>query len=88
MRSDVHSAALRAAAKVAFSVAFISGCSAPTADGEDVSPANNTDGVEPGSTESDITSKPKPKKHGTRAEQLATGCHADKDASVPPKLTT
>ncbi len=34
MRSDVHAAALRAAAKLAFSVAFLGGCSAETIDSE------------------------------------------------------
>jgi hypothetical protein len=50
MRSDVHTAALRAAAKVAFSVAFIAGCSsADTAE-------EQSEGTS-ASTESDINSK-------------------------------
>ena len=49
MRSDVHSAALRAAAKVAFSVAFLAGCSSP-AEGE------NADGTPANTDESDIKS--------------------------------
>ena len=85
MRSDVHSAALRAAAKVAFSVAFISGCSSPPDESAPLTPGENADGVEPGSTESDIKATKKP--HGSKADQLASGCHTDKDASVAPKLT-
>jgi hypothetical protein len=74
MRSDVHNAALRAAAKVAFSMAFFTvGCAAstdPVAD-NDVDSDND-----PGTAESDI-SKSKPK-----APKVATGgCHK-KD---PPK---
>ncbi len=86
MRSDVHSAALRAAAKVAFSVAFISGCSSPAsptdlADGE---LGDGAEATEPGTSESEYSTK---KKKPSRAAQLAAGCHEDKkDASVP-KLT-
>ncbi|MBS2020066.1 MAG: hypothetical protein JST00_44815 [Deltaproteobacteria bacterium] len=66
MRSDVHQAALRAAAKVAFSMAFFTvGCAAatdPVDEGEAL-------GDEPETTESDI-SKAKPK-----ASKVATkGC--------------
>lgn len=81
MRSDVHSAALRAAAKVAFSVAFVSGCSAPA------SPVDADDGVyggygegaeatEPGTSESEIGTK---KKRPSREAQLKTAC----DATAP-----
>lgn len=83
MRTDVHSAALRAAAKVAFSVAFISGCSSPASDLADESPVDNTDGVEPGTSESDITTA---KKKPSKSAQLTSGCHSDKDAGAP-KLT-
>jgi hypothetical protein len=52
MRSDVHSSALRAAAQVAFSVAFTYGCTAP------VSPSDvkEGDGTAADSSESDIKS--------------------------------
>lgn len=56
MRSDVHTAALRAAAKVAFSMAFLTGCAAST----DLANADNDvdgDGTDPGTAESDISSK-------------------------------
>jgi hypothetical protein len=64
MRSDVHSAALRAAAKVAFSVAFIGGCSAPLAlPGSEGKLPENEEGNEPGTAESDLYARPKkPKK--------------------------
>lgn len=95
MRSDVHSSALRAAAKVAFSVAFVSGCSAP------ISPADLTDderlegaggdGVEPGTSESEISSgqaKPKAKaKRGATATRRASECDKHQDASAPKPLT-
>lgn len=43
MRSDVHSLALRAAAKVAFSVVFLGGCSSATTDGaSDPEPGEGT----------------------------------------------
>lgn len=82
MRSDVHSAALRAAAKVAFSVAFIGGCSAPAAsdlaEGED---GTYGDGVEPGTSESEISSKKKPQP----SRQLsAAPCDKHKDAGTKP----
>jgi hypothetical protein len=83
MRSDVHSAALRAAAKVAFSVAFIGGCSAPASDLADDDLTNGTsgDGVEPGTSESEISSKKKPAKKTT---QLSTApCDKHKDAGPP-----
>src|SRR5690349_6736241 len=82
MRSDVHSAALRAAAKVAFSVAFITGCSSPSDVDGDNNAVDNVDGVEPGTSEADITTAKKPSK----AAQLASGCHTQKDAGAP-KLT-
>jgi hypothetical protein len=88
MRSDIHSAALRAAAKVAFSVAFIGGCSAPAS--QDLADGEDTDGVEPVTTEADLSSgskKPKAKpKPGSKSASIAAPCHHDKDASVP-KLT-
>jgi hypothetical protein len=84
MRSDVHSAALRAAAKVAFSVAFISGCTAPTDVTEEG--ATGRGGTEPATTESDISTKnPKnPKKKSTsKSADVAAPCQHDKDASAP-----
>jgi hypothetical protein len=45
MRTDVHDAALKAAAKVAFSLAFLNGCGVPTTS-------------EPASTESALEGKP------------------------------
>lgn len=79
MRSDVHSAALRAAAKVAFSVAFISGCAAEAAPGDE---ATGPDGTEPATTaEADLSSKKTKKKTGT-SSALPPGCH-HADASVP-----
>ena len=53
MRSDVHSTALRAAAKVAFSVAFISGCSS-AGDTTDDGSGKNADGTPASTSESDI----------------------------------
>lgn len=88
MRSDVHSAALRAAAKVAFSVAFIGGCSAPAASDlaeGDLGDGTYGDGVEPGTSESEIGSKKKP---STPARQRsAAPCDKHKDASAPKPLT-
>jgi hypothetical protein len=86
MRSDVHSAALRAAAKVAFSVAFLGGCTTATdvADGEE---GQNTDAVDPVSSESDLGSKKassKDAKSGAKGAQVASPCHKDAGA---PKLT-
>ena len=84
MRSDVHSAALRAAAKVAFSVAFIGGCAAHAADADE---AANADGTQPSTTsESDLSAKKKAKNKGTTASELPSDCHHE-DASVPPKLS-
>ena len=82
MRSDVHTAALRAAAKVAFSVAFLGGCSAAAPDGAGEEPVTgNGDGVEPGTTESDLNAK-KPRKPKAVAP-AGTICHGD--ASTAPK---
>src|SRR5690348_5864812 len=81
MRSDVHFAALRAAAKVAFSVAFIGGCAAQAAGADDATNAN-ADGTEPGTTaESDLSAKKTKKKTGTSSD-LPSECH-HADASVP-----
>lgn len=84
MRSDVHSAALRAAAKVAFSVAFVSGCSAPASpvDASEGDYGDDTEATEPGTSESEYGAK---KKKPSRFSQLASGCHEDKDAG--PKLS-
>lgn len=78
MRSDVHSAALRAAAKVAFSVAFIGGCAAQTAEGEDPATTDGTGAAT--SAEADLSAK-KTKKNSGKAT-AAPGCH-HADASVP-----
>ncbi len=79
MRSDVHSAALRAAAKVAFSVAFLAGCSAETEPTENGGATNDvdSDGTTPGVAEQDISSKPKPKTPKT-PKVTSTGCHEQK----------
>lgn len=79
MLSDVHTAALRAAAKVAFSVAFLGGCSA-------ANPAAETDedpipgAGEPGTSEADLTGKPKHKPKVV--VPASTACHGN-DASAP-----
>ena len=78
MRSDVHSAALRAAAKVAFSVAFIGGCAAQTAEGEDPATADGTPAAT--SAEADLSAKKTKKKDKVSA--LPDDCHHE-DASVP-----
>lgn len=80
MRSDVHFAALRAAAKVAFSVAFIGGCAAQAAEADD---AANPDGTEPATAaEADLSAKNKTKKNSDKTSTLPSGCHHE-DASVP-----
>ena len=88
MRPDVHSAALRAAAKVAFSVAFISGCSAPvateTAAKDPTDPTYGADDTEVETSEADLSS-PKKKPTGSKTAHLTSGCH--KDASTPPPPT-
>lgn len=74
MRSDVHNAALRAAAKVAFSMAFLTtGCAAEAVTGTS---NDNDENDDYSSTESDI-SKSKPK-----APKIATGGCTKKN---PPK---
>ena len=80
MRSDVHTAALRAAAKVAFSVAFLGGCSAAS-DAEGTDPkAPGADGVEPGTTESDLAAaKKKPK-----IAAPTTSCHQNDSGAPKP----
>jgi hypothetical protein len=89
MRSDVHSAALRAAAKVAFSVAFISGCAAPGASTEGESDPNDPtagyDDTEVSTSESNLGSKKKPATTTTRSSALTSGCH--KEAGAPKPLT-
>jgi len=89
MRSDVHSAALRAAAKVAFSVAFIGGCSLPAASeiaDEELANGANGDGVEPGTSESDLISKKKkPAKKPTAIS--AAPCDKHNDAGPTQPLT-
>lgn len=78
MRSDVHTAALRAAAKVAFSMAFLTGCAAATDLGAG-NPDNDVDSDnDPGTAESDISSKKK-----STASKLATGGCTKKP--TPPK---
>lgn len=96
MRSDVHSTALRAAAKVAFSVAFLGGCSpnALRSDLADHDLANGAsgDGVEPGTSESEIGSaKAAPgadkKKPAKKPAQLsAAPCEKHKDAGATQPL--
>lgn len=61
MRSDVHSAALRAAAKVAFSVAFIGGCSAPaSSDPADDDAVSTSDELAKGCEKDRDASSPSP----------------------------
>ena len=85
MRPDVHSAALRAAAKVAFSVAFLGGCAAQAGGADE---AANADGTQPSTTsESDLSAKKKKTKNEhTAASDLPSSCH-HADAAVPPKLS-
>ncbi len=80
MRSDVHFAALRAAAKVAFSVAFIGGCAA---EATEAGGATNPDGT-PASTsaEADLSAKKTQKKKPAAASDVPADCH-HADASVP-----
>jgi hypothetical protein len=78
MRSDVHTAALRAAAKVAFSVTFLGGCAAATTDLAEGDPATGGYGSEPATSEADLSAKGPKKKPGAKAD----GCRHDKDASV------
>jgi hypothetical protein len=89
MRSDVHTAALRAAAKVAFSVAFLGGCSAAPdlAEGDELT--DNQDGVEPGTSESDLNAKKprQPKKPKVVAPAPATTCTGT-GPSTPPSCET
>lgn len=80
MRSDVHSAALRAAAKVAFSVAFIGGCAAQTAEGEDPATADGAGAAT--SAEADLSAKAKKAKKNSGKATAAPGCH-HADASAP-----
>lgn len=75
MRSDVHASALRSAAKVAFSVAFLGGCSAAPAVTAGEEAAGGPDEVEPVTTESDLgAARPKPKK-GKPAPPTSASCH-------------
>jgi hypothetical protein len=73
MRNDVHFAALRAAAKVAFSVAFVSGCSAA---GSSV-----IEGEENETTESEINTPPQTGKKP--AKTVGKKPCASKDAGKP-----
>jgi hypothetical protein len=74
MRTDTHAAALRAAAKVAFSIAFVSGCaSAPTETSDDQVTGDTA--AQPGSSESDLSAdKKKPSEKA---------CEALVDAAFP-----
>lgn len=65
MRSDVHASALRSAAKVAFSVAFLGGCSAAPAVTAGEEPPGNPDEVEPVTTESELGAKKRKTKRPT-----------------------
>lgn len=84
MRSDVHQAALRAAAKVAFSMAFFTvGCAAATQPAAEP----EVDGDEPGTAESDIsTSKPKASRVATKGcakKPAKPSCEAIVAAAFP-----
>ncbi|MBX3186439.1 MAG: hypothetical protein KF819_05455 [Labilithrix sp.] len=61
--------------RVAFSVAFVTGCSSP-AEGDDLLDPTN----DPGTSESEISGG-KNKKPGSRSQKLAAGCH--KEAGAP-----
>lgn len=77
MRSDVHASALRSAAKVAFSVAFLGGCSAaPAVTAGEEAATGNPDEVEPVTTESDLAAK-KPKAKRKPPAPSSTRCHGD-----------
>ena len=83
MRSDVHHAALEAAAKLAFSVALLNGCSGADA----LRGAESPDGEDAASNESAIaaseTKKPAPKKPAAPAPCPDAGTAADAAPAKP-----
>lgn len=85
MRANVHREALRAAAKVAFSVAFLGGCSAaPDAAESDDPVTGSGDGVEPGTAgtnESDLRAR-RPQKPKVVVPS-STACHGAGPAPKP-----
>jgi hypothetical protein len=86
MHRDVHSAALRATARVAFSVVFLGGCSAAVgalADADDGT--YGADGENGASTEDAVRSKSKRKtgKDASAADATAAKPCDEKDASKP-----
>jgi hypothetical protein len=85
MRSDVHSAALRAAAKVAFSVAFLGGCGGATSSGlADEDLTANGKGAEPGKAHGDAGQASSPAADAATTNPSGPG--HDEDASTTPPL--
>jgi hypothetical protein len=88
MRHDVHLAALRAAAKVAFSVAFLGGCTSAVADLPGDDEPTTDDSAE--SSESAVKSgsnkaKPKPKPKTPAANNAgSTACHNSSGGTAKP----
>ena len=82
MRRDVHASALRSAAKVAFSVAFLGGCSAAPAVTAGEEPAGNPDDVDPVTTESELGAKKGKPTKPKLAAPTGTSCHGN-DAAPP-----
>lgn len=86
MRSDVHSAALRAATKVAFSVAFLGGCASNLAEGEDLVSAS--DELSKGCTKDASAPKPLSCEQVVAAAFPVEGDYPGTKQSVAPKVQT
>jgi hypothetical protein len=84
MTNDVHLEALRAAARVAFSVAFLGGCAAANANADDEALTSGG----PEAAESDLkggtpAKKKKPASVGATSPTASAPCHADAGTKPP-----
>lgn len=86
MRPDVHNSALRAAAKVAFSVAFLGGCGGASGDAPKGDTSNGLPGPAVGAAEADAVTPAAPKpepKPATPSPVYVDAGGADHDAAPP-----
>lgn len=88
MRPDVHQSALKAAAKVAFSVVFLNGCAAQL-ESQEAAATGSGEGGEQATSEADLSPKKKPLHHVTKTSVTKAGndAGASCDASPPAPVS-
>lgn len=87
MRADVHQAALKAAAKVAFSIVFLNGCGGSLTPADSRSDADRENGSNPPapSASASSTETPSPSSTATTPSKNPVASNDDAGPDLPPK---